>query len=150
MIAAIDTNLLIYAADRAADPRKHQIAAELLGDLAIARRGLLPLQALTEFYAVAIRKSDVAPDAAAAFVEIFATLMPVREASFADAIDAMRVHREHSIPFWHGMLWSVARRSGARILLSEDFQDGRVLEGVRFVNPFAPANQPLLTESLGK
>ena len=49
MIAAIDTNVLIYAADRTADSRKHEIGAKLLNDLARTGRGLLPLQALTEF-----------------------------------------------------------------------------------------------------
>ena len=129
MIAAIDTNVLIYAADRASDRRKQQIAAELLKDLAVARRGLLPLQVLTEFYAVAIRRSEVTPAEAAAFVDAFAEILPVREACLADVIDAMRVHCDHGIAFWDGMVWSVARRSGARIVLSEDFQDGRVLEG---------------------
>lgn len=149
MIAAIDTNVLIYAVDRVSDRRKHEIAADLLTKLAAARRGLLPLQALAEFYAVAIRKSEVAPTEAAAFVDAFAEVMPVREANLADAIDAMRVHRDHGVSFWDGMLWSVARRSGARIILSEDFQDGRVLEGVRFVNPFATANASALAEIVG-
>jgi predicted nucleic acid-binding protein len=150
MIAAVDTSVLIYAADRASDPRKHKFAAELLNNLATARRGLLPLQALTEFYAFAIRKSEVAPDEAAAFVDAYANILPVREANLADAIDAMRVHRDHAIQFWDGMIWSVARRFGARIVLSEDFQDGRVLEGVRFVNPFTAANAPILAEIVGR
>ena len=149
MIAAIDTNVLIYAADRTADSRKHEIGAKLLNDLARTGRGLLPLQALTEFYAVATRKSEVRAAEAAAFVDAFAEILPVREAGLADAVDAMRVHREHGVSFWDGMLWSVARRSGARLILSEDFQDGRVLEGVRFVNPFAQANPRALAEIVG-
>ena len=56
MIAAIDTNVLIYAADRASARDKHEVAADLLNRLAVTRRGLLPLQALTEFYAVALAK----------------------------------------------------------------------------------------------
>ena len=149
MIAAVDTNVLIYAADRASDPDKHKVAAQLLNDLAIARRGFLPLQALSEFYAVATRKIEVTPAEAAAFVDAFAEILPVREAGLADAVDAMRVHREHGVPFWDGMLWSVARRSGARFILSEDFQNSRVLEGVRFINPFATANARSLAEIVG-
>ena len=149
MIAAIDTNVLIYAADRASDSKKHEIAARLLSDLAVARRGLLPLQALAEFYAVATRKIEVTPAEAAAFVDAFADILPVREAGLADTVDAMRVHRDHGVPFWDGMLWSVARRSGARFILSEDFQDARMLEGVRFINPFANANARTLAEIVG-
>ena len=30
------------------------------------------------------------------------------------------------------------------MILTEDFQDGRVVDGVRFVNPFEPANARIL------
>lgn len=46
-------------------------------------------------------------------------------------------------------MWSVVRRAGARFLLSEDLQDGRELEGVRFLNPFNPANMAIIDEALG-
>ena len=41
-----------------------------------------------------------------------------------------------------------ARRAGCRVLLSEDFQDGRDLGGLLFVNPFDPANRQLLDLAL--
>ena len=56
------------------------------------------------------------------------------EADLADAIDT---HRTYNISFWDAMLWATARRAGCTLLLSEDFQDGRVLGGVTFRNPFA-------------
>jgi predicted nucleic acid-binding protein len=34
------------------------------------------------------------------------------------------------------MLWAVVKQTGATLLLSEDLQHDRVLEGVRFRNPF--------------
>jgi predicted nucleic acid-binding protein len=37
------------------------------------------------------------------------------------------------------MLWATARRAGCRLIVTEDFQDGRELGGVRFVNPFGDA-----------
>ncbi len=46
------------------------------------------------------------------------------------------------------MLWATARRAGCRLLLSEDFQDGRDLGGVLFLNPFDPANRRLLDLAL--
>ena len=33
------------------------------------------------------------------------------------------------------MLWAVAREAGATLLISEDFQHDRFLDGVRFCNP---------------
>jgi predicted nucleic acid-binding protein len=136
--------VLIYAADRDGDPRKHEAAIDILRGLAAVGRGLLPLQALSEFYAVAIRKSRIESADAAAFMDVLAEMFPVREAVLADVRDAVRVHHAHGIPFWDGMLWSVTRRAGARYLLSEDFQDGRDLEGIRFVDPFAASNAELV------
>jgi predicted nucleic acid-binding protein len=146
IVASLDTNVLVYAAARGGDDRKHVAAAKLVRDLAESGRGLLPLQVLSEFYAVAVRKGTVAPAAAEAFVVLLGEMFPVQEALLADVQDAIRVHREHGISFWDGMLWSVTRRAGARILLSEDFQDGRDLEGVRFVDPFAERNAGILTD----
>ncbi len=46
------------------------------------------------------------------------------------------------------MLWAVARAAGCRYLLSEDFQSGRTLGVVTFVNPFGPAGLPVEVERL--
>ena len=143
ILAAIDTNILVYAAESGGDRVKHDTATSLLRGLARSGRGLLPLQVLSEFYAVALRKRTVLPEDAAAFMTVLAEMLPVREAVLADVMDAVRIHRDHGVPFWDSLIWSVARRGGARYVLSEDFQDGQDLEGVRFVNPFAPGNAEL-------
>ena len=148
ILAGLDTNILLYAADNAGDAEKHRIAVDLLGRLSAVGRGLLPLQALTEFYAVAVRKQHVPLERASLYVDTWGDVFPIREAVFADVVDAMRVHREHGIQFWDGMMWSVTKRAGARFLLSEDLQDGRELEGVRFLNPLTPTNVPLLEDAL--
>lgn len=148
-LIAVDTNILLYAADNAGDSGKHHVAVDLLNRLAITGRGILALQALSEFYVVAVRKYRVLPEQAAVYVDAWSDVFPVHGVVLADVSDAMRVHREHNIAFWDGMIWSVARRAGARFLLSEDLQDGRTLEGVLFVNPFGPSNRPLVEEILG-
>ena len=48
------------------------------------------------------------------------------------------------------MLWATARRAGVLILLSEDFQDGQTIKGVRILNPFAPRNTAQIDQSLGE
>ena len=44
------------------------------------------------------------------------------------------------------MLWASAQRAGVKYLLTEDFQDGFVLRGVTFVNPFNQENDQLIDE----
>jgi predicted nucleic acid-binding protein len=39
--------------------------------------------------------------------------------------------------FWDSLIWAVAKEGGVPYLLSEDFEDGVVVEGVEFINPFA-------------
>jgi predicted nucleic acid-binding protein len=48
------------------------------------------------------------------------------------------------LPFWDAMLWASAQRAGVRHMLSEDFQDGFELQGITFINPFNPENNPLI------
>ncbi len=54
--AFVDTNVLLYAYDRSAGSR-HRRSAQLVGDLGTARRGVLSVQVLQEFYVNATRKN---------------------------------------------------------------------------------------------
>ena len=45
-------------------------------------------------------------------------------------------------------LWVSAQRAGVRCLLTEDLQDGYILQSVRFVNPLQRANDCLIDEML--
>ena len=49
---------------------------------------------------------------------------------------ALKAIREHGLSFWDALIWAVVAEAGVALLLSEDFQHTRVLEGVQFCNPF--------------
>jgi predicted nucleic acid-binding protein len=146
-VVTLDTNILIYSVDKAAGER-HLTAARLVERAILESRCFLTLQSLCEFFNVATRKAGIQPEAAAAHVEDWRTAVMVEPAEPSDLADAMRVVREHRLPFWDAMLWATARRAGARYLISEDFQDGLVIEGVRIVNPFAVGNQAVIEAAL--
>lgn len=95
-----------------------------------------------------LRKKLAAPDAAYAYVDAFSAEFPTIGALTEDVRLALQAHRDHGLSIWDAMIWAVSRRAGASLLLSEDFQDGRVLKGVRFVNPFNPANTALIDAAL--
>jgi predicted nucleic acid-binding protein len=42
----------------------------------------------------------------------------------------------HQFHFWDTLIWAAAKTSGASAVLTEDFQDGRTIEGVLFLDPF--------------
>jgi predicted nucleic acid-binding protein len=54
----------------------------------------------------------------------------------------------HGLAFWDAMLWATARDAGCQLILSEDFQDRRTLEGVTFLNPFTARNSDLIERAL--
>jgi predicted nucleic acid-binding protein len=148
-LISLDSNVLVYAADRNAGQR-HDQAAALIERAIRAGTCIQTLQSLCEFYNVATRKIGVDPEAAAAFVDGWNAVIQVEPHVPADLTNAMRAVREHLLSFWDGMLWATARRIGVGTLFTEDFQDGRVLEGVRFVNPFAAHNDALIDRELSR
>lgn len=135
----IDTNILIYAADPT-DPAKQARALTLIDGLRRAGSLTISVQVLNEFYAVATRPrkppslSHDAAHAVVADLATTATVLPLTAAATLRALDAMP---RHGLSFWDALIWAVAREHGIATLYSEDFQHGRDVEGVRFVNPFA-------------
>jgi predicted nucleic acid-binding protein len=146
MSVAPDANILVYAIDTAAGYR-HTSAGALIGRVLRDGQAILILQTMTEFYSVATRKFRIEPRSAVLFLNELRAVLPVHPADERDFDRATRGDR-HGLSFWDAMLWATADRIGVRYLLSEDFQDGRVLGGVTFVDPFKPDNERLLAEIL--
>jgi predicted nucleic acid-binding protein len=124
----VDTNVLVYAHD-ASETVKQPIARAALDRLWDARSGTLSTQVLQEFYNVATRK--LAPPMTRAEAREIVELDP------ALILSASRIEEEHQLSFWDALVVEAARVAGAERLLTEDMQDGRVIEGVSIENPFA-------------
>ena len=144
---AVDTNILVYAADRLAG-EKHAVAKSLLTAAMSARHLMLPLQVLGEFAHVAVRKAKQTPASAADFVLAWSAVAHVEAYRLDDVRSALRARTEHDLPFWDALIWAVCERTGIGTLLTEDFQDGRTLGCVRFIDPFKPDNAARLTRFL--
>ena len=144
---SFDTNVLIYAADRDGSFR-HRRAAVLLERAMRSGNCRQTLQSLFEFYNVLTGKLQVAPERAEAFVAAWRAVFPTEAANPVDLDHAMRAVREYGLSFWDALLWATVRRAGVAVLVSEDFQDGRVIEGVRIANPFSPANEAVIDAAL--
>lgn len=140
---AVDANVLVYAADNEAGVR-HLTAAALITDLLRRQEVVLPLQVLSEFYNVLTRRLKARPDDAYRFVMAWQSSAAVIAYDPTDLAMAHQAHRDHGLPFWDALIWAVCERVGVDILATEDFQDGRKLGRVRFVDPFRPANATLL------
>ena len=136
----LDTNILVYAMDRDAGDR-HQLAMQIV-DRAITSDCVLILQALCEFYAAVTAKAKMPRLDAEAQIQDWIELFPVASATSKSLTKALRAVREHNLSFWDAALWAVASETGVTLLLSEDFQHDRVLDGIQFCNPFK-LNDPM-------
>jgi predicted nucleic acid-binding protein len=141
--ALVDTNVLVYSYDRA-DPAKQQQALVLLDQLIKNDAGALSTQILGEFVVTVTRKPSIhlplqgALDEAGRYLKSW-TVFDVTKAVVEEAIRGVRTHQ---LNYWDAQIWAVARVHHVPVLLSADFQDGRTLEGVRFLDPLAPGFQP--------
>jgi predicted nucleic acid-binding protein len=142
-----DTNVFGYAIDATAGQR-HDTALSLVERALGTEETVLILQTLGEFYTMATRKLETSPDDACSFLAGLRTALPVYAATAPDLDKAMLGTQRHGLSFWDAMLWATADRIGVRYLLTEDFQDRRVLGGVTFVDPFRDANERLLAKIL--
>lgn len=145
---ALDTNILVYA-EATDDPSERHIAARPL----ILRLGptgaIVPLQVLAEFLNVCRRKGLLARDdairRASGYIEIFQT----PETAASDIINAALLTDRYKLAYFDALICAIARRAGAAAILSEDMADGMDIDGLRIVNPFAPANAELLDDLFG-
>jgi predicted nucleic acid-binding protein len=136
-----DTNILLYSIDRA-DLEKHARAKRLIGQADVLRVPVL-LQTLGELSNAMSKRQPAMLAQTERLVHLLAELFEVVPTAFGDLSDALLVHREHKLPFWDAVLWAVARRAGCSVFLSEDLQDGRILGGVTFRNPFRMSEDDL-------
>jgi predicted nucleic acid-binding protein len=140
-----DSNILVYALSRS--DRRHLAAADLLAR-ATAADCVQTLQSFAECFRVLTAKMRFDPRTTRQEISGFRMAFPVVTADESDLDRAMRAVEEHRLSFWHAMLWATALRAGCGVLFSEDFQDGRRLDGVTFVDPFAPENHRLVDLAL--
>ena len=129
-----DTNILVYADDKAA-PAKQRRAIELVAQHRRAGTGVLSLQVLQEYFVTVTRKLHVDAKIARRKVELLAEFDLVA-LDLDDILAAIDLHRLHGFSFWDALVLRAAKEAACTVLLSEDLQPGRVIDGVQIVNPF--------------
>jgi predicted nucleic acid-binding protein len=129
-----DTNVLVYSDDKAA-PAKQRRALDLLAEHRREGTGVVSMQVLQEYFVTITRKLHVDPRIARRKVELLAEF-DVAAPEVADILAAIDLHRLHGFSFWEALVLRAARQAGCSVLLSEDLQDTREIDGIRIVNPF--------------
>jgi predicted nucleic acid-binding protein len=132
----VDTNVFVCLFDDS-EPRKQSVAAKRLQAEQRERELVVSTQVLQELYVALTRgKSPIASLDIAERAVREASELTVTQVDTQLVLEAMETCRKNRISFWDALIVRSAGSSGCAVLLSEDMNDGQVIEGVRVENPF--------------
>ncbi len=146
MRVAIDSNVLIYA-EFEPHTTKGLRAADVI--LRALRDCVIPVQALGEFLRFTQRRAPGSLEAAIQQIAHYRTLALTPATNEAVLAAAADMARANGLQFWDAIVCAAAIEAGAKALLTEDMQDGRVISGLRIVNPFAATNHAAVNKMIG-
>jgi predicted nucleic acid-binding protein len=132
----VDTNVLVYAHDLDAG-EKHEIAAGIISDLWESGNGVISTQVLQELY-VTLTKKVPSPPKKSQVRRILNNYLAWELAvnNGETILQASEIEESHNISFWDALIVSAAYSKNAAILLTEDLNEGQLIEGITIVNPF--------------
>lgn len=133
MSSFLDTNVVVYAFDRAEPEKQAKAIAILEGE----DRLVVSTQVLLEAYWVLTRRlaEPLSGDEASTVADTL-TQLPVVNTDPELVRRAIRTSQKSGIAIWDAMIIEAARSAGCDQVLSEDLQDGRDFDGVVLNNPF--------------
>lgn len=135
----VDTNVLVYAYDRS-EPVKQQQAFNLLHHLTMTGTGVISVQVMAEFFNIITRKitAPLSLDEAYQRLENYQQSWIILDLTPFTVLEAVRGVQMYQLNFCDAHIWAAARMNQITVIFSEDFNNGATLEGVHFINPFAP------------
>lgn len=127
----VDTNVLLYLAS--GDDQKADRAEAMLG-----QGGTISFQVLNETANVLRRKMRMSWSDTHLFLDMIRALLTVEPVTVATHETGLAVSERYGLSIYDAMIVSAALMTGCDTLLTEDIQDGLVIDGrLRIVNPFA-------------
>jgi len=134
---AVDSNLLIYA-EFEPDSDKGKRSADLI--LRSARDGVIPTQVIGEFLRFAQRRVPDSFEDAVQQALLYQAAFLIPPTTDAVVNKASELALAHNMQLWDCVVCAASTQAGAKVLLTEDMQDGRLVEGLRLINPFSATN----------
>ncbi len=132
----IDTNVLVYTFDPREQSRQDK-AVLILRHLEKTNQGQLSAQCLAEFFSATTRGNQPILPRPEAFLHVqrWMSVYPVFPLTDSIVLEAARCSRDYNLAYHDAQIWATAHLNQINVIFSDDFQDGQILEGVRFINP---------------
>jgi predicted nucleic acid-binding protein len=146
MIVALDSNVLGYFVEVArgpADLPKIAAVQSLLQRAADHHLFVAPVQSHGELYNLLL-KSGASRKAAQEVVNAVQSAFPTHDTTGATMMSAIELATAHQLQIWDAVMICAAKEAGARVLLSEDMQDGFIWRGVTILNPLGERAEQVL------
>jgi predicted nucleic acid-binding protein len=135
----VDTNILVYAANRREGPTA-RVAAAVLERITAEHWGVTHPQVVAEFIAAVTRPRVPAPilstNDAVLWIADWLASTEWRDLTREVSLTALRAISQYQMAIYDAQMWAVARVNAIPILVTQDTQFQPVIEGVRYVNPF--------------
>ena len=146
MRLSVDTNILVYAAQRS-DEAKSELARLLLAG-ALFVDSCIAQQVYGEFFNVCHRRQLSLEESAKEHVQIWQQGFNTLPTQLHDYSRAFELASRYRLQYWDALILTVVRAAGVTIFLTEDMQDGLQIGDMKILNPFAAHNraaiEPLL------
>jgi len=115
-------------------------AKDVLDRLELVGLGRLSVQNLAEFFSVSTRKLSppLSPKEALEQVNLLTRVWTIFDLTPLIVLEVARGVRDYQMSYYDAQIWATARLNQIPTIFSEEFNVGATLEGVRFINPFAP------------
>jgi predicted nucleic acid-binding protein len=136
----VDTNVLVYTYDQT-DGSKRSVASEVLRLVGRNGSGALSTQILSEFFVTVTRKipTPLSHTEASEKINRYIESWVVYFITTFIVSEAIRGVLAHQLSYYDSLIWATARLNQVSNIVTEDGQHGRVIEGVRYLNPFDEA-----------
>ena len=130
----IDTNVVVYASDPS-DPRKNELAVEILADAFDNDQYVISSQVLNEFANTALNKLKKSDEEVVGHLRLLKTMrvVPVSAEWLEGAVE---IRSRYDLQFYDSLLLAAAEALGCDKFLTEDLNDGQMYGSVKAVNPF--------------
>lgn len=130
----IDTNIWLYAFLETQNAQKSQVANLLVKT---EREITISSQVINEVCINLLRKATFTEEQLQELIKAFYTKYMVAEVTQNVLLKGSELRQTYQFSFWDSLIVASALFSEAKLLYSEDMQDGLVVENqLRIVNPF--------------
>jgi predicted nucleic acid-binding protein len=133
----IDTSVLVYAYDER-DPAKQGRALGVLTTLEGSQLGALTVQVLGEFFVNVVRKplNPLTVEQARLSCQRLCRAWTVFGLNEQTHLLATGGVKDYRLSYWDSVLWATALQNDVPFILTEDQQHRRLVDNVRYLNPF--------------